>query len=287
MVKGGAVKTGRRFFITAVLLLVVLAAANLAYGEGYVIGEEDVVQISVWGSPELTVTVPVKPDGTISMHLIGDVKAAGLTPRELKAELEKGLSKFLKTPTVSVIVTDVNSFKIFVIGEGVASQSSSGGPAPLVLTFKRDTTLMQMLAHLGSLRNADLSGAYILRDGKKLDNNFSKLMTQCDLSQDIMLKPNDTIFIPDNFDKRITVLGAVKTPTVQPYRKGLTVVDAVLAAGGVTDYANQNNVLVVRREGGKIKNIVVDLKDVMEGGDVSKDIPLMPGDHIIVKTGLF
>ena len=64
-----------------------LAAAGVSYGQGYVIGEEDRIQISVWGNPDLTVAVPVKPDGMISMHLVGDIKAAGLTTQELKAQI--------------------------------------------------------------------------------------------------------------------------------------------------------------------------------------------------------
>lgn len=280
----------KRLLLMAALMLFVMAAASASYGEGYVIGQEDIVQISIWGNPELTVTVPVKPDGTISMHLVGDVKAAGLTPQELKAELEKGLSKFLKAPNVSVIVTDVRSFKVFVLGEGLASQgtgSGAGSASPLALTFKSDTSLVQLLAQLGSMRNADLDNAYILRDGKRLNNNFYKLVTKGDLSQDLQLKPDDIVFIPDNFDKRITVLGAVKTPNVQQYKEGLTVVDAILSAGGFTDYASQNDVLVVRKEGGKVKDIVVKLRDVMEKGDISKDIALKPGDHVVVKTGIF
>lgn len=267
-------------------MLFVLVFAGVSFGRGYVIGEEDVLQISIWGNPELTVTVPVKPDGTVSMHLVGDVKAAGLTPQELKAVLEKKLATYFKAPNVSVIVTDVNSFKVFVLGEGAVSAQTTV-EKPLVFTFKRNATLTQLLAHLGSLRNADLNGAYVVRDGKRLDCDVFKLVAKGDISQDIQLSPNDTVFIPDNFDKRIMVLGAVKTPNVQQYREGLTAMDAVLGAGGFTDYASQNSVTVVRKEGGQFKNIPVRLKDVMNDGDISKDIPLMPGDHIIVKTGIF
>ena len=265
-----------------------LAAAGVSYGQGYVIGEEDRIQISVWGNPDLTVAVPVKPDGMISMHLVGDIKAAGLTTQELKAQIEKALSKYMKEPNVSVIVTDVNSFKVFVLGDGVGGLAAgSGERGALVFTFKRNTTLMQLLAYLGSLKNADLNGAYILRDGKRLDCNFFRLVEKGDLTQDIELRPDDRVIIPDNFDKRITVVGAVKLPNVQQYREGLTVVDAVLGAGGFTEYASPNDVLVVRKEGGEFKTIEVRLKDVMQSGEVGKDLPLKPGDHVIVKTGIF
>jgi polysaccharide export outer membrane protein len=79
----------------------------------------------------------------------------------------------------------------------------------------------------------------------------------------------------------------VKTPNIISYRDGLTALDAILYAGGFTEFANQNDVLVVRKNGGAVKNIEARLKDVMKDGDISKDVPLEPGDLIIVKTGLF
>jgi polysaccharide export outer membrane protein len=284
-----------------ILLMVFAVTGNNASAQTYVIGDEDVLQISVWGNQELSLQVPVRPDGMISFPLVGDIKAAGLTPQELKNVLERELVKFVKTPTVSVIVTSINSFKVYVLGEGVAGSSSiasgassstasgasSGATASGVITLRRNTTLMQLLAQLGSFRNADLNGAYILRDGKKLSNDFFKLIVKGDVSQNIPLKPNDIIFIPDNFEKRILVVGAVRTPIVIQFREGLTALDAILNAGGFTEFAKQNDVLIVRKTGSEIKNIEVRLKDVIKDGDISKDVPLRPGDLIIVKTGMF
>ncbi|MBI4684850.1 MAG: polysaccharide biosynthesis/export family protein [Nitrospirae bacterium] len=245
----------------------------------YFIGDEDMLQISVWGNPELGVHVPVRPDGRISVPLVGDVRAAGVTPQELKAALEKEFTRFVKAPTVSVIVTAVNSFKVYILGEGVTTSGA--------VTLKRNTTLMQQLAQFGSLKNADLNNSHVLRDGQKLNVDFYKLIVKGDVAQDIRLKPNDVIFIPDNFEKRITVVGAVKKPTVIPYREGMTVLDAILSAGDFTEFAKQNDVVVVRKEGSEVRNIEVRLKDVIKGGEISKDIPLKPGDLIIVKTGIF
>ena len=84
------------------------------------------LQISVWGNSDLSVHVPVRPDGMISMPLIGDVKAEGKTPRDLKAALEKELKRYVKAPVVSVTVTAINSFKVYVFGDGVSR--STGGP---------------------------------------------------------------------------------------------------------------------------------------------------------------
>ena len=264
--------------------LLVCVLSGISGAEGYLIGDEDMLQLSVWGNPELSVQVPVRPDGMISFPLVGDVKASGISPRELKKVLENELSKFVKTPTVSVMVTAVNSFKVYIIGDGAmsASPATSG-----VITLKRNTSLMQLLAQLGSLKGADLNSAYILRDGKRLGNDFFKLIVKGDVSQDIQLMPNDTLFIPDNFEKRIMVVGAVKTPMIMQYREGSTALDAILNAGGFTEFARQNDVLVVRKTGKETKNIVARMKDVIKDGDISKDVLLMPGDLVIVKTGMF
>jgi polysaccharide export outer membrane protein len=260
--------------------------ANGGY-EGYIIGDEDVLQISVWGSPELTVQVPVRPDGKISVPLAGDVKAAGLTPQELKTFLEKELTKYVKAPTVSVVVTAVNSFKVFVLGEGISRAASGTTGASGAITLRRNTTLLQLLAQLGSLQNVDLSNSFILRNGQKLNVDFYKLAVRGDISQDIQLRPNDEIFLPDNFEKRIMVMGAVRTPSTIPYREGMTTLDAILSAGGFTEFANPNDVLVARKEGNEVKNIEVKLNDVLKRGQIDKDLPLKPGDRVIVKTGIF
>ena len=270
-------------FFMAILIFVLGYSITLAADQSYVIGDEDVLQISVWGSPELTVQVPVRPDGMISMPPVGDVRAAGLTPQELKAVLEKELMKYVKAPTVSVIVTAVNSFKVFVLGGGVSGTAAApGATASGAITLKRNTTLLQFLAQIGSLQNADLNNSFVLRDGQKLGADFYKLIIKGDASQDVQLRPNDVIFIPDNFEKRIRVVGKVKMPTVVQYREGMTTLDAILSAGGFTEFADPNDVTVVRKKGERIINIEVRLKDVIKKGDTSKDLPLMPGDRVIV-----
>jgi polysaccharide biosynthesis/export protein len=273
----------RIFIGFTVFLLFTGIFSEVSADQGYLIGDEDILQISVWGNPELNVQVPVRPDGMISFPLAGDVKASGVSPLELKSKLENELSKFVKTPTVSVMVTAINSFKVYVIGEGITLGGTNSG----VITLRRNTSLMQLLAQVGSLKNADLNSAYILRDEKKLNNDFFKLIVKGDISQDIQLKPNDIIFIPDSFEKRILVVGAVKNPGIIQYREGLTIVDAILNTGGFTEFAKQNDVLIVRKEGKAMKNIEARMKDVIKDGDISKDILLKPGDFIIVKTGIF
>jgi len=268
------------FIAFAALLLTLWIGSDVLADQDYLIGDEDVLQIGVWGNPELNVQIPVRPDGMISFPLVGDVKARGVSPRELKASLERDLLKYVKDPTVSVMVTSINSFKVYVIGEGITTTSG-------VITLKRNTSLLQLIAQLGSLTNADLANSFILRNDKKLTNDFSRLVRKGDISQDIQLAPNDVVFIPDNFEKRIMVVGAVRNPGIIQYREGLTVMDAILNTGGFTEFAKQNDVMIVRKEGKSTQSIEARLKDVIQDGDISKDVSLQPGDLIIVKTGMF
>ncbi len=281
-------KTGMVILCFALLSIGLVASPCLA-GQGYVIGDEDVLQVSVWGNPELTVEVPVRPDGMISVPLIGDIRAAGMEPQKLKVKLEEEYANFVKKPTVSVIVKAINSFKVYVLGEGVGSSSADAQTTAVsgVISLKRDTTLMQLLVQLGSLQGADLQNAYLLRDGKRLDNDIYKLMVKRDIAQDTPLKPNDFIIIPDNYDKRIKVVGAVKTPTIIFYREGLMALDAILQAGGFTEFAKPNDVIIMRRDGNSTKRIEARLKDVMQDGDIKEDVLLMPGDLVIARTGIF
>ncbi len=265
--------------LLVVSLLSLVTVSGVSYGQQYVIGPDDVLHISVWANPDLDLTVPVRPDGMISFPLVGDVKAAGVSTKELKAILEKDLSNFVKAPNVSVIVVAVNSYKVYVVGEGNAGH-------PGVLTLKQNSSLLQVLAQIGFEKSADLDGAYVLRKGKKLGNNLLKLING-DMSQDIQMEPDDVIFLPGNFQKRIVVVGAVKNPKILDYREGMTALDAVLSAGGFTEFAKQNDVIIVRKNGGEVKRIEAKLKDVIKDGDISKDVALMPGDLITVTSGIF
>jgi len=271
-----------------IVLLALLAGNAPASVTAYVIGDEDVLKISVWGNQELSVQVPVRPDGKISLPLLGDVQASGLTPHELKIKLEQGLVKFVKAPVVSIMVTEINSFKVYVFGEGItrASAAPGGAASSGVITLKKNTSLIQLLAQVGSLKNADLKNAYILRNGQKLPVDFVRLITRGDISQDVQLASSDVIYIPDNFDQRVRVTGAVRTPVTIPYSEGMTALDAVLSAGGFTEYASQNSVVVVRKEGEEITNIEVKLRDVMYG-EAKKNVSLHPGDIVMVHSSIF
>jgi polysaccharide export outer membrane protein len=212
------------------------------------------------------------------MPAIGEIKASGLTPSELTDTLRKALSRVVKTPIVTVIVTGMTNYRVSVSGKGAPSG---------VYTLNRETTLFEFLCQLGSLDNADLEKAYLVRGKKILKRNFYPLFVKGDLSGDIVLKPGDVLFIPDNFEKRITIVGAVNQPTTIPYREGLTILDVILSAGGFTDFAKKNDVTIIRRDKrGRKTGVSVRVKDLMKG-DLSQNVILSPGDFIVVKESLF
>lgn len=279
----------RCFFAVCIAFVLCLAYQAHAYD---VIGEEDELEIAVWGYSELKVKVPVRPGGLISVPFVGEVKAAGMTPDQLKEYLEKKYTEFVKNPTVSVVITAVNSFKVYIMGSGLGAGKGAEGAGVTgvtsgAMTLKRQTTLLQLLSQLGFQKDADLHSAYMIRDNKKLKINFYNLVYKGDAAQDIQLKPNDLIFVPQNAEKRVRVIGAVKMPGMVGFVDGMTVLDAILSAGGFNEFASQNSVVIMRKEGEETKSIDVPVKSIIKSGEMNRLLPLLPGDIIKVDTGLF
>lgn len=157
----------------------------------YVIGADDTLHISVWKEPDLSETLPVRPDGKISMPLLNDIPAAGLTPLQLKDSITEKLKKYIADPRVTVVVTQMNSRRIFVTGEVVHS-----GPLPLLPHM----TMLQALAQAGFTQFANPKAIYLLRteNGKqeKLPFNYREVVKGRRPEENILLKPGDTIVVP-------------------------------------------------------------------------------------------
>jgi polysaccharide export outer membrane protein len=162
-----------------------------AAGPDYVIGPDDVLHISVWKEPDMTNTLPVRPDGKISMPLLDDVQAAGLTPMQLATSLTERLKKYIADPRVTVVVTQIRSQRIYVTGEAAHT-----GPMPLTPNM----TILQALASAGFTQFANTKGIYVLRstNGKqeKFTVNYKQLIKGESLDKNFLLKPGDTIVIP-------------------------------------------------------------------------------------------
>lgn len=169
--------------------------ADAAPAEDYLIGVDDVVQVSVWRSPELGITAPVRPDGKITVPLVGDVVAGGRTPDAVAKDVQEKLAAYVREPQVSVILTELRSHEYL---------------------------------------------------------------------------------------SRVRVTGAVRQPVSIPYRQGMTVLDAVLAAGGITEFASPDRSSLHRRAGGSAQAYSVHLGDILENGDLSTNYKVAPGDVITV-----
>lgn len=163
--------------------------------EAYRIGVDDVVQVSVWRNPELGITAPVRPDGMISVPLVGDVQAGGKVPAEVASDIQTKLAAFVKDPQVAVILTELRSHEYL---------------------------------------------------------------------------------------SRVRVTGAVRQPISIPYRQGMTVLDAVLAAGGVTEFAAADRSNLYRKSGNATGTYEVRLDSVLNHGDLTTNYKVAPGDVITV-----
>ncbi len=158
----------------------------------YVIGAQDVLDISVWKEPEISRTVPVRPDGKISLPLLNDVQAAGLTPAGLAAQITESLKKFVANPQVTVIVTTINSQRIYIMGE-----VTRPGAYPLLPGM----TILQALSSGGGFTQyANTKKIYLLRqaDGKseKFPFNYKDAIAGKHSEQNVVLRAGDTIVVP-------------------------------------------------------------------------------------------
>lgn len=155
----------------------------------YQIGPADVLQLVVWKEPELTREVTVRLDGRITVPLLGDVLAAGRTPAQLTEDLARGLGRFVETPRVTVGIAQPNSSRFYVVG-----QVAKPGEFPL----PRRTTVLQGLALAGGFRDyAKLDAILIVRqDQTVLPVNYKRLEEGKDISQNVLLRPGDTIVVP-------------------------------------------------------------------------------------------
>lgn len=252
----------------------------------YVIGPQDVLQITVWDHEDLNREVTVSEDGNFSYPLIGKVHADGLTVSELEKEIEKRLSgKYIINPQVNITVKEYKSKQVFVLGE-VGGTSAEKGPGAYPLIGK--TTLLEILAEAGGPTKDAGSEVIIIRPKNKKANptplekaskdeiirvNLRRLL-EGDMSQNIVLQPNDTIYVPKA--EYFYVFGEVKKPGKYILERGITVLKAITIAGGTTEKAAINKTKIVRERDGQKIEIKPKMTD-----------PVYPGDTIIVPESLF
>ena len=203
IVKWGAIRSSMR----AACLLLVGALAACSTGSyppaparvaspayNYLIGPLDTVNIVVWRNPELSMSVPVRPDGKITVPLVEDLPALGKTSTQLARDIEKRLAKYIRDPVVTVIVTNfVGPYnqQIRVVGEATK---------PQVLPYRQKMTLLDVMIAVGGLTDfADGNDASILRDGKQYSVRLTDLIRRGDASANVEMKPGDVLIIPQSW----------------------------------------------------------------------------------------
>jgi polysaccharide export outer membrane protein len=161
----------------------------------YLIGPEDVLDIHVWKEDALTRAVPVRSDGMISLPLINEVYVSGLTPLQLRAILTEKFKTFVDNPTVTVTVTEANSFKVFVSGQV---------KTPGVYRLRSETTLLQIISLAGEFtKEANPKKIVIIRreqgKDKRLEVNYNEIIDGTNPGSNYVLKPGDTVIVPLRF----------------------------------------------------------------------------------------
>ena len=163
----------------------------------YLIGPLDSINIIVWRNPELSLTVPVRPDGRISTPLVEDLPALGRSPSDLARDIEKALSKFIRDPIVTVMVTGFQgpySEQIRIIGEATRPQA---------ISYRQNMTLLDVMIQVGGLTDfADGNAAVLVRgteQGKQYSVRLKDLIRRGDISANVDVKPGDVIIIPQSW----------------------------------------------------------------------------------------
>jgi polysaccharide export outer membrane protein len=168
------------------------APPGVAVPAGFVLGPEDVVGVLFWRDKDMSVEVTVRPDGRITLPLINEVQAAGLTPEQLRDNLTTAAAKYMEDPSVSVVVKAINSRKVFITG-----QVAKPGSYPLT----SPTSVMQLIALAGGLQEfADSKKIIVMRtdNGRPVAYafNYKDVLRRKNLRQNIELKPGDTVVVP-------------------------------------------------------------------------------------------
>ena len=257
------------YFACFICMLVFSTAA----AQDYILGEGDVITISVYEHPDLKTTVRISGDGMIAIPLIGQVSAANISVTRLSEKIEKRLADgYIVKPQVNIFIEEFRSRKATILGEV---------ESPGLYELKGQTSLLELISQAGGLTENAINRAVIHR--KKAANqsertitiNLQQLMAEGRGGRNIDIIAGDNIFIPKK--QVIYVTGQVKKPDSYNYEEGLTVIKALTMAGGVNDKAASGRIKIIRSSQGKEK--------LLEG--VKMDQPVQPNDVIVVPESYF
>lgn len=236
------------------------------------LGEGDVLSINILGYPQYSkAESTVGPDGKINMPLIGDIKAAGLTPSQLSYLIAEKFQtgKFLKEPHVFVTLVKSRSRFVSVIGQGVDE--------PGIYPLEGETRIMEVVARAKPNDRAMLRQVSLTRGDQQQIVNLEKLLNQADLKQNIQLQPGDVINVPEDRESFAFIMGEVNKPGAISIKSSVTLAEAIALAGGQTQDALMSRI-TVSHSGEELREI--DFTRFLLEGDLSQNIALRPGDII-------
>ena len=253
----------------------------------YLVGPGDVLEIVLRRrSEEEAHTVVVRPNGTISVSFLDDLKVLGLTTSQIDALITQELDRFVKNPRVDVLVKGYNSKKVSLFGEINILETGVSGPGNYPLIGK--TTLIDLLVTAGGAKTtADLKIVKLIREGESYMLNLYKAMFEGNIQHNIILDAGDVVIVPElsTIADKVIVLGEVGTPGIHPFKQQIDVASAVGLAGGYGLDAAEESTLVIRKD---ITNpntprvFRVDLKKLFKKGDLAQNIALQSGDIVYV-----
>ncbi|RXK85020.1 sugar transporter [Chlorobaculum sp. 24CR] len=248
----------------------------------YRLGPGDMVSILVWRRPELSQEgILVSPDGFLTVPRLGNIRVLGKTVGEVMALVTSKLEVFYIRPEVTIRVQEFHNNKAFVLGRV---------SKPGVINFPGRGTLLEALALAGGIpdqnKDTSLTKCAIIRGNDTIIwIDLEDLLRNGNMALNAPIRNNDVIYIPESSDEMVYVLGEVQTPGAIQIRSGMTVVKAVMLAGGLNKNADPEKVFVIRQETLKGEVIRVSLKNLLETGDFTRNFSLMPNDIIYVSPG--
>jgi polysaccharide export outer membrane protein len=250
----------------------------------FYLGPGDQLEIEVMGDPSTLATVTVGPDGKIYYYILPGMDVWGLTIPEARNLVADAMSKFVRgKPPVMLVLQSVASQQVWIMG-----RLSSPGVYPL----GRPTTLLDAVAQAGGLavttpvgggtpsESADLSRAFLIRNGHLVPVDFERLLRDGDLSQNVYLQPGDFVFVPSYHSAQVHVVGAVVQPRSVRIAGSLTLVQAIALAGGTEPQAYLKNVAILRGSLAHPQIAVVEVDKVLHGR--APDVRLEAGDIVYV-----
>ncbi|WP_449258696.1 SLBB domain-containing protein [Chlorobium limicola] len=245
----------------------------------YRIGPGDILNVQVWKRPEISQEgITVSPDGKIVLPRVGSISVLECKPEEVEELITKKLEYYYIKPEVSVRVHEFHNNKAFVLGRV---------SKPGVVNFPGKGSLLEALALAGGIPDQreenSLTKCAIIRGSDTIIwIDLQDLLRNGNMALNAPVRNNDIIYIPESSDELVYVLGEVIKPGAIQVKSGMNVMKAIMLAGGMNKSANPEKIFVIRQQNAKGEVIRIDLKNLLESGDFSRNYALLPEDIVFV-----